>query len=235
MFRDCKEFFSTKQLHALHPKLNVREDEYDGYNYVVFSNPDKNFMSNHFPEWPVGLDLWTRHEHEKNVDGKIFDPLHFYLDRRGLTEDLAGSVYGEIGTMAEVLTQHLYGGYILEVVFGRWIQLSNGQYCFLTQTPYDTELALKTERAQDACFMIRILHDKRKCAINSAVNESCNILFHRIQHASDKYRRYEFLVYPLLGITHSSRAQTISVEAYVHFYSAMYSSVIMLAHHEQSK
>lgn len=235
MFEDRKKFFSTKKLHALHPKLNVREDKYGGRDYVVFSNPDRDITANHFPEWPVGLDLWTVHEHEKSVDGKIFDPLHFYLDRRGLTEDLTGSVYGEIGTMTEVRTQHLYGGYVLEVIFGRWIKLPDGQYYFLVQTPYDIELALKNERAQDACFMVRVLHDKRKCAINGTIDESCSILYHRIQYANDKYRRYEFLVYPLLGITHSSRAQTISVEAYVHFYSAMYSSVIMLAHHERPK
>lgn len=57
MFEDRKKFFSTKKLHALHPKLNVREDAYDGRDYVVFSNPDTDIMANCFPEWPVGLDL----------------------------------------------------------------------------------------------------------------------------------------------------------------------------------
>ena len=234
MTENRKEFFCTKELHGLHPELNVREDSRDGRDYVVFSNPGR-IVHNVAPEWPVGIELWIGHYHERNVDGKIYDPLRFYPDQRGLTEDLTGTVYGEIGTMAEVFTQHIYGGYIIQVIFGEYVKLSDSQRYFLVDSPYDVELAMKDDPATTKHVMVRIMKDLRECAINNTIGELCNFMYHGIQHAADGFRRYDFLVYPLRDGLHSSRAQAITARNYVHFYAAMYDSVIMLAHHNQAR
>lgn len=230
-----KKYFCTNELHLLHPELMVRDDRYNGQDYVVFRNPET--LVNHVtaPEWPIGLELWVEHGHERNVDGSIFDPLRFYIDRRGLTEALTGTVYGEIATMTEVLTQHLYGGYAVDVMFGMWVRLSDSQRCFFAKTPSSVEQELNSGSASTPCVMIRILNDTRLCAINSTENEPCNFLYRCIQYAVDGFRRYEFLIYPLSGVTHSARTQTIAVKDYVRFYAAMYESCIMLAHHEQAR
>jgi len=234
MVSNQKEYFCTDELHQLHPELTVRDDKYNGEDYVVFRNPEKT-VDNVAPEWPIGLELWVEHEHERNVDGNIFGPLRFYADRRGLTEALTGTVYGEIATMTEILTQHLYGGYAVDVMFGVFTRLSDSQRCFLVKTPSDIELELDGESIPTPCVLIRILNDTRLCAINSTANEPCTFLYHCIQYATDGFRRYEFLLYPLLGAYHSARAQTITAKDYVHFYAAMYESCIMLAHHERAQ
>lgn len=234
MIHNNKEFFSTKELHELHPELAVREDRYNGRDYAAFFNAGR-IVDNVTAEWPVGVELWVGHEHERNVDNSIYDPLCCYFDRRGLTESLSGSVFGEIGTMAEVLTQHLYGGYFIDVMFGELTKPANSRCRFLVHTPHDAELALNSNPTPTQCVMIRILNDTRRCAMNGTINESDNLLHHCIQYADDDYRRYEFLFYPLSGATHSSRAQAIAAKDYVHFYAAMYDSVIMLAHHERAK
>lgn len=233
MTENRKEFFRTEELHRLHPELNVRDAVHDGKDYVIFSNPG-NLVNNAAPEWPVGLDLWVEHNHERGVDGGIYDPLRFYADRRGLTELLTGTVYGEIGTMAEVLTQHLFGGYTVDVMFGEWVKISDSYRYFIAMSPYDVEAALDAG-SQTHCVMIRVLNDTRLCAINSTACELCNCLYRRIQYANDRFRRYEFWLYPLLDSLHSSRVQIFSVKDYVHFYAAMYNSCIMLAHHDQSR
>ncbi len=229
-----EEFFSTEELCRLYPKLEAREDVYDGQDYVVLTNPGK-FVDNAAPEWPVGVELWIGHKHERVVSGEIHEPLRFYPDMRGRTEDLTGTIYGEIGTMAEVLTQHYYGGYLIDVAFGIWVELPGMRRRLLVKNPSEIEALLDNSSGLMPCVMIRIANDNRLCAINSTTNESCNILYHCSQYADDGFRRYEFVFYPLVGVVHSSRAETISAKAYVHFYTAMYESCIMLAHHERSK
>lgn len=231
---DRREFFSTEELCRLYPKLKAREDTYDGQDYVVLANPGR-FVDNAAPEWPVGVDLWIEHMHERVVGGRIHEPLRFYPDMRGRTEDLTGTIYGEIGTMAEVLTQHYYGGYLIDVAFGIWIESPGARRRLLVKNPPEIEALLDSNSGPIPCVMVRILNDRRLCAVNGTMSESCNILYRCAQYADDGFRRYDFVFYPLVGAVHSSRAEAISPKAYVHFYTAMYESCIMLAHHEQSK
>lgn len=241
MTESRKEFFCTEELHHIHPELAVREGSYTGKDYVVFHNP-KNDVDIEVPEWPVGLELWVEHEHERGVDGEIYDPLRFYFDRRGLTELLTGKVYGEIGTMAEVLTQHLYGGYMIDVMFGQYFETNDETSRFLVKTPYEVDLSLNdkdlsTNDKFSAKYhvLIRVMSDKRLCAVNSVAFESCSFLYRSIQYSNDGFRRYEFLVHPLADTLFSTQTQIFSAKDYVHFYAAMYDSCIMLAHHDQAR
>lgn len=227
------EFFSTEELRRLYPGLDAREDSYGGQDYVVFTNPGK-FTNNAAPEWPIGIELWIGHMHERNVDGQIYDPLRFYPDMRGRTEDLFGTVYGEIGTMAEVLTQHLYAAYKIDVIFGILVELPGMRRRLLIKNPSEIESLLDASSGLKPYVMVRILNDERFCAINGTPNESCNVAYRCFQYADGGFRKYDFLIYPLTGIVQSSRAETISAKAYVHFYAAIYESVVMLAHHKQA-
>lgn len=234
MIENRKKFFSTEELRQLHPELSVREDRYDGVDYVVFLNDGKP-MGGKALTWPDGIELWVEHEHELNVDGKIYDPLRFYDDRRGLTELTTGMVFGQIGTMAEVVTQQLFGSYISHVMFGEWGVTNDATKRLFVRSPYDLEPLLSDGSTSTKCVLIRSTTDKCKSAVQSLISESDSFLYHCIQYTNDGLRRCEFMVWPLVDGMHSARTQTILVKDYVHFYAAMYESCIMLAHHDQSK